>query len=175
MTGSAWKGRYEMGKKLLMLFAFMSLLGNAAGALHAQSALSPLTHAQEALIWKIEGRLMAPCCYTQTIRDHDSQVAVEMRDEVTALVASGKSEQEIITYYRTKYGETILVVPDGWTGQLLTATPLLLFVASAGLLVVFIRKAVSTKGRIIALSAPVGVAAERSDLKQRIRAELGDF
>ena len=143
-----------MGKKLLMLFAFMSLLGNAAGALHAQSALSPLTHAQEALIWKIEGRL---------------------RDEVTALVASGKSEQEIITYYRTKYGETILVVPDGWTGQLLTATPLLLFVASAGLLVGFIRKAVSTKGRLIALSAPVGVAAERSDLKQRIRAELGDF
>jgi cytochrome c-type biogenesis protein CcmH len=164
-----------MGKKLLMLFAFVLLFWDTAPALRAQAALPPLTHAQEALIRKIEGRLMTPCCYTQTIRDHDSQVAVEMRDEVTAFVASGKSEQEIITYYRTKYGETILVVPDGLTGQLLTTTPLLLFVASASLLVVFIRKAVSTKGRLIALSAPVGVAAERADLKQRIRAELGDF
>jgi uncharacterized iron-regulated membrane protein/cytochrome c-type biogenesis protein CcmH/NrfF len=140
----------------------------------SQTGPPSLTSAQVARIRKIEGRLMAPCCYTQTILDHDSQVAVEMRNEVTALVASGKSEEEIITYYRTKYGETILVVPDGWSGKFLTATPLLLFIASTGLLVLFIRKAVGTNGRLIAQNAPP-LASARDDLKQRIRDELGDL
>ena len=50
----------------------------------------PFTPGQEAKIKKIEGRLMAPCCYTQTILDHNSQVAADMRDEVAAMVAAGK-------------------------------------------------------------------------------------
>ncbi len=116
------------------------LLGLATPAVCAQSAPAPLTRDQSATIRKIEGRLMAPCCYTQTIRDHDSQVAEEMREEVTAMVVSGKSEQEIITYYRAKYGETILVVPDGMSGGLLTFTPVMFFVASTGLLLFFIRR-----------------------------------
>jgi len=175
MTGSAWKGRYEMGKKLLMLFAFMSLLGNAAGALRAQSALPPLTHAQEALIRKIEGRLMAPCCYTQTIRDHDSQVAEEMREEVTDLVVSGKSEKEIITYYRTKYGETILAVPDGFSGALLVILPISALLVSAGALLVHIRRSAGGMGSSAVLAMTGGTEAQRTAIQKRIRAELGDF
>jgi len=86
---------------------------------------------------------MAPCCYTQTIRDHDSQVAEEMREEVKAMVLSGKSEQEIITYYRTKYGETILVAPDGLSGRLLTSTPILIFFASVCLVLFLIRRSIA--------------------------------
>jgi len=128
-----------MEKKLIALFA-VALLGSVAVvAVDAQSAPVSLTSKQIALIRKIEGRVMAPCCYTQTIRDHDGQVAVEMRAEVTALVASGKSEQEIITYYRTKYGETILVVPDGLQGRLLPGFPIAAFLASILLLLLYIR------------------------------------
>jgi cytochrome c-type biogenesis protein CcmH/NrfF len=151
------------------------LLGLAAIPGRTQIAPAPITHEQDALIRKIEGRLMAPCCYTQTIRDHDSQVAVDMRNEVTAFVASGKSEQEIITYYRTKYGETILVVPDGLQGHLLTIPPLAAFFVSASLLLLFIRKSVTSSNKAIASFAPVGVAVERPDLRQRIREQLGDF
>lgn len=142
---------------------------------HAQSAFPPLTHAQEALIRKIEGRLMAPCCYTQTIRDHDSQVAVDMRNEVTSFVASGKSEQEIITYYRTKYVETILVVPDGWTGHLLTFLPVSAFLLSAAALLISIRKSVGSTDKLLAQVAPAEIEVVRPDLRQRIRDELGEF
>lgn len=164
-----------MGKKLFMLFAFAWLLTHAMPWLRAQSAHPPLTHAQQALIRKIEGRLMAPCCYTQTIRDHDSQVAVEMRNEVTAFVASGKSEQEIISYYRTKYGETILVVPDGWTGHLLTVLPISAFLLSATALLVFIRKSTGSRDKPIAQTALAGIEMERPDLRQQIRDELGEL
>ncbi len=151
------------------------LLGIAVSPGSGQSAPASLTADQTAKIRKIEGRLMAPCCYTQTIRDHDSQVAVDMRNEVTAFVASGKSEDEIITYYRTKYGETILVVPDGLQGHLLTILPLTAFFVSASLLLMFIRKSVSTGNTVAVQTAPLGVAAERPDLRQRIGDELGDF
>ena len=151
------------------------LLGLAAIPGRTQTAPAPITHEQEALIRKIEGRLMAPCCYTQTIRDHDSQVAVDMRNEVTAFVAAGKSEQEIITYYRTKYGETILVVPDGIQGHLLTILPLAAFLVSTGLLLIFIQKATRSRDKRIAQITLAGVADERADLKQRIREELRDF
>ena len=150
------------------------LLGLATPAVCAQSAPAPLTRDQSATIRKIEGRLMAPCCYTQTIRDHDSQVAEEMREEVTAMVVSGKSEQEIITYYRAKYGETILVVPDGMSGGLLTFTPVMIFVASTGLLLFFIRRSTSARDVTVPQLLPNTPEAERLKIQERIRAEIGE-
>ena len=137
--------------------------------------LSSPTPTQIATIHRLEDRLMAPCCYTQTIREHQSQVAADMRDEVTALVVSGKSEQEIITYYRTKYGETILVVPDGLQGKLLTFPPMIGFVVATGVLCLFIRRSVKGSGIAIAQTAPNRTEAESIALRQRIRDEAGDF
>jgi hypothetical protein len=66
------------------LFVFIVLFGTAAPAFRAQSARPSLSHGEIALIRKIEDRIMAPCCYTQTIRDDDSQVAEGMREEGTS-------------------------------------------------------------------------------------------
>jgi len=164
-----------MGKKLLMILAFVLLLWDRAPALRAQSALPPLTHAQEVLIRKIEGRLMAPCCYTQTIRDHDSQVAVDMRNEVTAFVASGKSEEVIVTYYRTKYGETILVVPDGITGRIAYGIPVVVFLASLGLLLLMIRRSVRARKRTATPALPNRPDNEKRAFLDRIRADIGEI
>jgi uncharacterized iron-regulated membrane protein len=150
------------------------LLGFAVSPIRSQSVSAQLSNAQSALIRKIEGRIMAPCCYTQTIRDHDSQVAEEMREEVTSMVASGKSEQEIITYYRTKYGETILVVPDGATGGLLTYTPVTVFLASVGLLLFFIKRTASTRETASSQLAPERTEAERLAFQEKIRTEIGE-
>lgn len=173
-----WWRKRKAGKasrsKLPAILA-LALLGLAAIPGRAQTAPPPITHEQEALIRKIEGRLMAPCCYAQTIRDHDSQVAVEMRNEVTAFVVSGRSEEEIITYYKTKYGETILVVPDGLQGRLLTTLPLVAFFLAIGLLLLYTQKSARASRRLIAQTTSSGSTAERSDLRQRIRDELGEY
>ena len=150
------------------------LLGLATPVVCAQPAPAPLTREQVTLIRKIEGRLMAPCCYTQTIRDHDSQVAAEMREEVTTMVVSGKSEQEIITYYRAKYGETILVVPDGMSGGLLTFTPVMIFVASTGLLLFFIRRSTSARDVTIPQLLVHRPEAEMLAIQEKIRTEIGE-
>jgi len=74
-------------------------------------------------IRRIEGELMAPCCYSQTIDVHDSEIAQQMRGEVTAMVMAGKSEDEVLDYYKTEYGESILAVPDGAAGTLVVSLP----------------------------------------------------
>jgi len=83
---------------------------------------SPTTD-QAKRIERLENKLMAPCCYSQNIHDHMSQEAAEMRDEVMEMVEAGESEQDIITYYRTKYGERILAMPDGKTGEVAYTVP----------------------------------------------------
>jgi cytochrome c-type biogenesis protein CcmH/NrfF len=47
-------------------------------------------------IQKVEKRLLAPCCYTQSIAEHGSAIAVQMRGEVSEMVAEGKSESAIV-------------------------------------------------------------------------------
>jgi cytochrome c-type biogenesis protein CcmH/NrfF len=85
--------------------------------------LSP-TPDQDRRIKKLEDSLMAPCCYSQTIRDHMSMEAAQMRDEVSNMALSGKSDKDILNYYVREYGQTILVVPNGVAGVIAVAIPI---------------------------------------------------
>ncbi len=94
------------------------------------------TSRQTEEIRKVESRLLAPCCYTQSIAVHGSDIAVQMRSEVAEMVADGKTEEEIVSHYRNIYGERILIVPDGLTGRILFSLPLL--TSALGCLVLFV-------------------------------------
>jgi cytochrome c-type biogenesis protein CcmH len=60
---------------------------------------------------EIEDNLIAPCCWSQPVSQHYSEVAEQIRNEVREMVASGKSRDEILDYYVAKYGERILATP----------------------------------------------------------------
>jgi cytochrome c-type biogenesis protein CcmH len=64
-----------------------------------------------AKIREIEDNLIAPCCWSQPVSQHDSEVAQQIRDEVTAMVGAGKSREEILDFFVARYGERILVTP----------------------------------------------------------------
>ncbi len=95
-----------------------------------------LTSRQTEEIRKVESRLLAPCCYTQSIAVHGSDIAVQMRGEVAEMVAHGETEEQIVSHYRNIYGERILIVPDGLTGRILFSVPLL--TSALGCLVLFV-------------------------------------
>ena len=133
-----------------------------------------LSTAQTAQIQKVEKRLLAPCCYTQSIAEHGSDIAVQMRREVTEMVAAGKSESEIVEHYRNIYGDRILIVPDGLTGRILFGLPVAMAVLACLVVFVYFRKMLlSGRHRHIAdvsQSRPVVSDA----LKEKIERELGD-
>ena len=133
-----------------------------------------LSTAQTAQIQKVGKRLLAPCCYTQSIAEHGSDIAVQMRGEVAEMVAEGKSESEIVEHYRTIYGDRILIVPDGLTGRILFSLPVA--IAALACLVLFVcfrnmlRSGRREPTRDVSQSRPVLSDA----LKEEIEREIGE-
>ncbi|MGA8036332.1 MAG: cytochrome c-type biogenesis protein CcmH [Candidatus Acidiferrales bacterium] len=105
----------------------------------------PLTTVQTRQIRDVEAKLLAPCCYTQSIALHESDVAVDMRHEVVAMVVDGKTEQQIIDHYEEMYGDRILILPGGLRAQMLFRLPLLALVVGAFAVILFLRNALATR------------------------------
>lgn len=61
----------------------------------------------------IEGRLMAPCCWTQTIDIHDSEISISMRHEIRRRLRNGESAEVIQASFVDRYGPKILAVQPG--------------------------------------------------------------
>jgi len=135
---------------------------------------SALSTAQTAEILKVERRLLAPCCYTQSIAEHGSDIAVQMKGEVTEMVLDGKSEQEIVEHYRNIYGDRILIVPDGLTGRILFGVPVAISVLACLMLFKCLRKMLHSGKRQGASGSPRTLHVLSDALKEEIEREIGD-
>jgi cytochrome c-type biogenesis protein CcmH len=102
--------------------------------------VTSLSDTQKSEIRQVEERLLAPCCYTQSIAVHGSEIAGQMRAQVTEMVVHGRTENEIVDYYRGLYGDRVLVVPDGATGEILFSLPVIIAVFGCFVLVLRVRK-----------------------------------
>ncbi len=65
------------------------------------TATAALTPQQESLARAIDGKLIAPCCWTQTVAEHQSEAAEQMKAETRDMIAQGKSESQILGHFRT--------------------------------------------------------------------------
>ena len=61
----------------------------------------------------IESRLRAPCCWTQTIDVHDSEVSRELHREIVARLEAGESGGQIENVLVGRYGARLRAVPAG--------------------------------------------------------------
>lgn len=61
----------------------------------------------------VESRLVAPCCWTQTLDVHDSPLAVELRREIAARLRAGERPDAIEDDLAGRYGARIRAVPRG--------------------------------------------------------------
>jgi len=130
------------------------------------------TPEQDKTIKQLEDTLMAPCCYSQTIRVHMSAEAEQMREEVTDMVLAGKSKAQIINFYRAKYGETILVVPDGTAGRFAFGVPAGVLLAASCMFTFWIARLKQTSSNAEATSHTVGVNKMDTDIIARIRKDV---
>ena len=137
-------------------------------------AIFALTPDQDRRITKLEDSLMAPCCYSQSIREHMSLEAAQMRDEVSNMVLAGRSDQEILAYYQSKYGKTILVVPGGMAGLLAFGVPIGVALIATGLAAFYVLWSVHKRSAIRNLAAPTASEPISAEMLKRIRSELQD-
>ena len=101
MIQSNYRFRFSVAVALAALCTLLFLASPATAATDLESRARD-----------IDNKLMAPCCGANTVREHDSGPAMQMRAEIRQMLAAGKSEREILDHFVTQHGEKILAMPD---------------------------------------------------------------
>jgi cytochrome c-type biogenesis protein CcmH len=99
-----------------------------------------VTPQQRALVEKLEHALLAPCCYQEVVATHNSEQAKAMRAEIASMVAAGKTEREILDYYKQRYGARILAEPEGAQWWVMNVVPIIMLAGGAIIVVRLLRK-----------------------------------
>ncbi len=118
----------------------------------------------------LERTLIAPCCWRQSLRDHESESATALRAELRARLAAGESPEAITDAMVARYGEGIRAMPsDGDpTWQIAAASA---GVAAIGLLVIgaFMRRRPARVAPPLAMGEDVDDEALRDRLDDELR------
>jgi cytochrome c-type biogenesis protein CcmH len=126
-------------KKYLNLFRICTV--PFLGMLWVATALGANDAQVEKKAREIEAGLIAPCCWTQPVSEHNSEVSEKIRKEVREMVAAGKSRDEILDYFVAQYGERILTAPRAkGFNRLVYILPWLALVLGAWLLIILLKK-----------------------------------
>ena len=133
-----------------------------------------LTAPQLDVAARVEQCLLAPCCYSQAVGEHTSAEAVQMRQEIEEMAASGESEAAIIARFKAQYGERILVVPDGGMGRVLFILPVAVVIFLLAILVSVLRRMVNAGSHPPTWANQVGLERLRREFSEVIERELRD-
>lgn len=90
---------------------------------------------------RLESELRCPVCQGLSIADSPVALAGEMRSVVARQIAAGATDAEVRAYFVERYGQWILLVPDGaGPNVLLWAAPGLLLIGGAAVVVARARR-----------------------------------
>ena len=139
-------------------------------ALAATVAASPRNQADEAK--RIAAELIAPCCWSQQVSEHQSAIAVEMRQEIADDLAAGRTHDQIIQMYVARYGTRILAEPPARGFSLtLHAWPWISLAASLLLIALVVRRLT----RAAPAAAPAEPIPSDAAYAERVSDELRDL
>lgn len=93
-------------------------------------------------VYAIARELMCPVCAGQTVAESNSQLAVQMRDEIRARLQRGESREQIIAFFVGQFGDSVLAAPPRrGLGLAVWLTPVVAFLIGAAILVRFLQGA----------------------------------
>jgi cytochrome c-type biogenesis protein CcmH len=137
-----------------------ALLLALAGAAFAQSSeIARPDPVVEQRLKALAEELRCLVCQNQTIADSNAPLAVDLRNQIRAQIAQGRSDDQIRSYMVDRYGDFVLYRPPlRATTALLWAGPFVLIALGIGIFLRVIRR------RPPAAASPVG-AAQRGEIE----------
>jgi len=167
-------------RSLLMVLTVATMLAVAPATAGAQAASggasSDLTPQQEARVKVLAGRLIAPCCWTQTVDVHQSEASSQIKEQIRIMIVQGKSDSEILDGFVRQYGEKILAAPPARGFNLLAyLLPLAAALIAAVLLFVAITRWRRPVGEDLAAPSSEGPDPADDALRRRVDEELDSF
>jgi cytochrome c-type biogenesis protein CcmH/NrfF len=104
---------------------------------HAGAATAPLERA-------LQEKIVAACCWNESIAVHRSETAAAMRAELKLMISQGLTEAQILGCFKTKYSSRVLIEPEGAASTVIYAIPVILTVAAGAALIWLIRRWLSS-------------------------------
>jgi len=123
-------------RALIMVLALVGTAawGGEARVLHGDPAA-------EARLAALSAELRCLVCQNQTIADSHSGLAADLREQILAMIAAGRSDREIVDFMVQRYGDFVLYRPPLKTSTVLLWTgPLLLLALALGILYRYFRQ-----------------------------------
>lgn len=125
--------------KLIVLLVCSLLVAPMAVAKEAKPMVADPE--MEKVVNEISAELRCLVCQNQTIADSSAGLAVDLKNQVREMVKRGQSQDEIVEYMVTRYGDFVLYRPPVKpTTMLLWAGPFLLLLIGLTVLVANLRK-----------------------------------
>lgn len=62
-------------------------------------------------VYEIANKLMCPVCRGQVVGESNADLAKDMRNIIRTKLAEGRTEQEILEYFKSRYGASVLASP----------------------------------------------------------------
>jgi cytochrome c-type biogenesis protein CcmH len=116
-------------------------------------------------VFQIASQLRCPVCVAESVSASQSPTSQEMRQIIREQLQEGKSEQQIINFFKARYGDWILMDPPKQGLHLVVwVLPLLGFAAALALLIFYFRRWLKRA------KAPVEASPEELD---RVHQEMG--
>ena len=120
---------------------------------------------------KIAQQLRCPVCESVSVADSPAELAVQMRGVIRKKLEAGESEQQILEYFRTAYGDSVLLEPPRrGLGLVVWFGPIVVLAAGAGLLWLILRRWVrpgAAAGDLASLSSDPTVGDDAETLARR--------
>ncbi|NVD38209.1 cytochrome c-type biogenesis protein CcmH [Ensifer sp. HO-A22] len=134
-----------MNRLLLAFFLFLATLGPAFAVNPDEVLPDP---AFEARARAISAELRCMVCQNQSIDDSNAELAKDLRVLVRERLANGDSDEAVIDYVVSRYGEFVLLKPRLETKtMILWGMPiLLLFIGAMTLLVAALKRSRQSRG-----------------------------
>lgn len=86
-----------------------------------------------------------------------------MRAEIAKFVAAGKSDREILDYYKAQYGSRVLIEPEGTTRIWANVIPWVAIALGIGFLWLMIRRMRRSRPAASTQTQPAGAAVDLDD------------
>jgi cytochrome c-type biogenesis protein CcmH len=110
--------------------------------------ISPLGNANDQRVKNLSEKLRCLVCQNQSLADSNAELAEDLRKQVRAQVAAGKSDEQVLGYMVERYGDFVLYEPPFKASTvLLWIGPFVLLVAAAAALILVLRRRRSDEQR----------------------------
>ena len=120
-------------RPLFIALAVLAIVGAVWSYVFLQNPPQP---SLDQRVHDVASQLRCPVCQGESVADSPSQLSQQMRGVIRQQLQSGKSEQEVIQYFRTSYGDQIVWSPP-WQGFTLLAWLVPIGLLLAGIVLLF--------------------------------------